>query len=257
MVSFIQSNAAVTAALLASLATTDAAYARMHLGSRPSMALGSRMLPTPSGQSLFSRDIRRVIHDFDEMFDTVLGDRNEMFYEPFSLQRMSKPSYLLQGTPTPNALAPSVAENAYGITQDDKQLQIVVGVPGANASDINLQLEDDGRLLRISGETTREDGGISMHSRFDRAFTLNRDVDTNKISAQIDNGVLTITAPKHEKAKETVHRINIVENKKAESDHVAGKEEELKVDISQSRKKEETQKAKPAVDESVIDLDEK
>ena len=187
MVSFYQSNAAVLAALLASTATTDA-YGRYYVGSRPSRALGSRMmLPTRrSGRpSFFSQDIQRVMNGLDEVFDTVLGDVDDMFYEPFQVQRMSRPSYLLQGpAQTLNALAAAgkAKQNAFGITQDDKQLQIVVEVPGATANDINLQLEDDGHLLRISGEMKREEGGISVHSRFDRAFSLNRDVDTSMIS---------------------------------------------------------------------------
>jgi len=242
-------------ALLASVALTEAAYGRVYLGSRPSMALGSRMLLSLSDPSLFSRDIRRVMHDVDEMFGTMLGDMDEMFYEPLSLQR-SRPYYLLQGKPAANALSQSSkAENAFGITQDDKQIQIAVDVPGAKASDINLQLEEDNRLLRISGETKYEEGGISVHSQFERSFTLNCDIDTSQISAQMDNGVLVITAPKYKEAKDTARRIDVVETKKVESDEVADTEEG--VDVSSSHEKEESQKVKPEVDESVIDLDEK
>lgn len=258
MVSFTQSNTAIMGVLLASAATSDAAYGRYFVGSRPTRELGSRMmLPTHRGrQSLVSQDIQRVLHDFDEMFSTVLGGADEVFYEPFQLQRRNRPSYLLQG-PTQllnNLAATSKTKNASGITQDEKQLQIVVDVPGATANDIHLQLEDDGHLLKISGETKREEGGISVHSRFDRAFTLNRDVDTSKISAQMDNGVLTITAPKFEKAKETARRIDIVENKQNESPGVT-EQEEVVASVSQE-KRDESQEAKPEVDESVIDLDE-
>jgi hypothetical protein len=48
-------------------------------------------------------------------------------------------------------------------------------VQGASANDIVLHLEEDERMLRISGETKQEDGGISVHSRFDRSFKLDRD----------------------------------------------------------------------------------
>ena len=162
----------------------------------------------------------------------------------------------LQGKPAANALSQSSkAENAFGITQDDKQIQIVADVPGAKASDIILQLEEDGHLLRISGEMKHEEGGISVHSRFERSFELNRDIDTSQISAQMDNGVFTITAPKYKEAKDTARRIDVVETKKVESDEVADTEEG--VDVSSSHEKEESQKVKPEVDESVIDLDEK
>mmetsp|Transcript_26005 Transcript_26005/g.47152 ORF Transcript_26005/g.47152 Transcript_26005/m.47152 type:complete len:260 (-) Transcript_26005:85-864(-) len=254
MVSFIQSSAAVLAALLASSASTEAAYGNIYWGSRPSTALGSRTLPVRSGPSLFSRDIRRVIHDFDDVFGTMLGDLDDRFYEPLALQRMRRPSQLLEGTLIPNILAQSgAAKNALGIMQDDKQIQITVDAQGAKASDINLQLEEDDRRLTISGETKREEGGVSLHSRFERSFTLSRDIDTSQISAQMDNGVLTVTAPKYEEVRESIRRINIEENEKIESENVGKKEGG--VDVSSSHEEDDSQKVKPKVDESVIDLD--
>ena len=223
------------------------------------------MSPFFNGRSLFSPDFGRVMNGMDEMFDSMLGD---MLYDPFpSMQRrISRPRYLLQGTPSSalSALAPSTTQaksNALGITQDDTKLQIAVEVPGAKASDINLELNENGRVLTISGETKREEGGISMHSSFQRMFTLGRDVDTTNISAQIDNGVLTITAPKVvvEEAKENVRKIDIVENKmiEGEGDTPLSKEEE-DVDASSVHQKEEGEvaaKSAEVVDESVIDLD--
>mmetsp|Transcript_27190 Transcript_27190/g.51375 ORF Transcript_27190/g.51375 Transcript_27190/m.51375 type:complete len:173 (-) Transcript_27190:84-602(-) len=167
---------------------------------------------------------------------------------------MRRPSQLLEGSLIPNALAQSgAAKNALGIMQDDKQIQITVDAPGAKASDINLQLKEDGRRLTISGETKREEGDISVHSRFERSFTLSRDIDTSQISAQMDNGVLTITAPKYEEVRENILRINIVENEKIESDNVG--EKEGGVGVSSSHEEDDSQKATPKKDESVIDLD--
>ncbi|KAL9187763.1 hypothetical protein ACHAXT_006141 [Thalassiosira profunda] len=200
-------------------------------------------------RSIFSRDV-------DAMLDSMLGDMNEMFsYEPFPSQRMSRPSYFLQASQAElNALVQSrppnqeAAKNAFGITQDDKQLQIAVEVPGADASDVNLQLKD--RLLTISGETKRENDGISVHSRFERSFALPQDVNADEISARLDDGVLTITAPKYAEAQDTVRKIPIAEEeRKAESDEVTGAEDE----VNASLRVDELQKS--SVDESVIDLD--
>mmetsp|Transcript_10537 Transcript_10537/g.18508 ORF Transcript_10537/g.18508 Transcript_10537/m.18508 type:complete len:267 (+) Transcript_10537:101-901(+) len=261
MVSFLQSSAAVTAALLASLSSTNA-YGRIYFGSRPTMALGNRMQPTRSRPSLFSRGIARTIHDMDEMVNSMLGGMDEMFYEPFALQRISRPSYLLQEKPAKNALSQGMEnKNALGITQDDKQVQFAVEVPGAKASDINLQLDEDGRVLKISGETKREEGGISVHSRFERSFTLNRDIDTSRISARMDDGVLTITAPKYEEVKETVRRIEVAEDNKIEDEKVVEEKERVDASISHEenekspKSKDESQTVKPESDESLIDLD--
>merc|ERR1712013_834440 len=239
------------AALLASLASTEAAYGRVNLGtSRPSMALGSRGLPTLSRPSLFSRDIRRTFHDMEEMFDSMLGDVDAMFYEPLSLQRISRPSlYLLEGKPTTtNALTQGTnAKSALGITQDDKQVQFKIKVPGAKASDINLQLNEDGRVLTISGETKHEEGGISVHSRFEKSFTLGCDVDTSQITAEMEHGTLTVTAPKNE-VKESVRKIEVTEEKTVRSDATLATKEETV---------ESEQDATPVADENVIDLDAK
>ena len=236
----------------------------MNLGRRPSTALGIRMHPSFGGPPIFSRDMRRVMNGMDEMMNSMMGEMDEMFYEPrLTLQEAGRPSYLLQGSPTLNALAQRRAEssglanrNSFGITQDGKQFQIAVDVPGASANDINLELVADGRVLKISGETKRESGGISMHSSFERSFTLPKEVNVSEITAHMDNGVLTITAPKYEEAKENVRKIDIVENKKAEDEaeevvNEANEEE----DASPVQEKEEDQKTKPETDESVIDLD--
>lgn len=206
------------------------------------------------------------MHDVDEIFETMLGGVDEMFYHPYQLQRMSRPSYFVQGGPTLKALTQSrpkntrdLARKAYGITQDDKQLRIVVDVPGAKASDISLQLEEDGRLLRISSETKSEHEGISVRSHFERSFTLSRDIDTSNMAGSIDNGVLTISAPRYEEAKETTRRIDVPESTKSDSnDEVAGGDGDDKVvEASSSQENEEIQRAKlEEVDESVIDLDE-
>merc|ERR1712013_867764 len=240
------------AALLASLASTEAAYGRVYLGtSRPSMALGSRGLPTLSRPSLFSRDIRRTFHDMEEMFDSMLGDVDAMFYEPLSLQRISRPSlYLLEGKPTTtNALTQGTnAKSALGITQDDKQVQFKIKVPGAKASDINLQLNEDGRVLTISGETKHEEGGISVHSRLEKSFTLGRDVDTSQITAEMEHGTLTITAPKNEEVKKSVRKIEVTEEKMVRSDATLAADEETV---------ESEQDTTPVADENLIDLDAK
>ena len=154
MVSFLQSSAALATVttLLSSLATSDA-YARFYMSpTRPSSALGY----SSGGRrgSLFSNDMRRVMNDMDSMMDSML---DEVMVDPYSLTRSrmrSRPlSYLLQGS-TPSsrrALAgtscnPSLHNNAaprFGITQDEKQIQLVLEVPaGATANDINLSLEE-------------------------------------------------------------------------------------------------------------------
>jgi HSP20 family protein len=265
MVSFLRSNEAVISALLlaSSLAKTDA-YARFHHHARPTTALASRMIHGGAfgGPSLLlSRDARRVMHEMDGMLDAMLGDFDAMFYNgprlPSPRVRGGPPPQLLhRGVPALYALdsIARTSRNAHGIVQDDKQLEIAMDVQGAGAGDVHIRLDDDDRVLRISGETRREEGGISVHSRFDRAFALNRDVDTSKIVARIDDGVLTISAPKYAKGDvmDNVRRIDIVENGKVEDDEAASDKE---VETSTSDKEEDTPRMEQEVDDTLIDLD--
>ena len=286
MVHFLPSNrAAIAVALVAASSSTssDAAYGRYYIDTpRPSaMAFGSRMLPiigTPSG--LISRDPRRdLMYEMDEMLNSMLGggrrqsrsrSLDELFYEPFAFRPPS--SYFLQELPlTLNALLPSTSaasttpitalatRTTFGITQDDEtQLQIVVHLPpGTTARDVNLKLNEDNHVLSISGETKREEGGISVHSRFDRSFTLHpRDVDMSKIMAQLDdNGVLTIIALKFPKVdeevgKENVRRIDIVEQQ-----HDVKEADDKMVIEDKVEKHDDMVTAEMNVDDSVIDLD--
>lgn len=108
----------------------------------------------------------------------------------------------------------------YEVTEDDKQFQLAVDVPGVKAGDLNIQLEQGGRVLRLSGgrKVRSADGKSVNESKFEKSFTIDRSIDSNKISANLADGVLVITAPKHTKQEE-VQKIVITEHahKTAES----------------------------------------
>ena len=80
------------------------------------------------------------------------------------------------------------------------------------------------------------------------------------ISAQIDNGLLTIVAPKFEseEVKSNVRRIDIVENKKIDSVAGNGASSNEQADTQASSQNKEESPAmleQEVVDENVIDLD--
>ncbi len=248
--------------LLAMTASTEA-YRMTYRPAFPQLALRRAPPSSLARQSYFPRDIGRMMDDVDELFDSMLGDVSDMFYDPFPLQRMRRPSYLLEGRHA--ALAPKRPVNTYSITQDEKQVTMVVTVPGAKASDVKLDLDEDNRTLRISGETKMENEGISVHSRFDKSFTLDRNLDISGVTAEFDNGVLTITAPKFQEVKDSVRRIDIVDNSSSDEEvnDVAGEKKGDKIEDTDNEVKAEAEpveqnndEVKPEVDESVIDLDE-
>jgi len=208
------------------------------------------------------------MEDVDELFDSMLGDVNDMYFDSSPFQRRNKPYYLLEGRPSA-AVAPKRPVNTYSITQDEKQVKMIVTVPGAKASDVKLDLDEDNRTLRISGETKLENEGISVHSKFDKSFTLDRNLDISGVAAEFDNGVLTITAPKLEEIKDSVRRIDVVDNSSSdetvkevvqtqenEEDDVADAGTEVKAEAETSEQKNEKEEEhEHKADESVIDLD--
>merc|ERR1712070_228628 len=72
-------------------------------------------------------------------------------------------------------------------------------VPGVKPSNLSVHLEQDGRILRISGVREVKHGDMSYESNFDKAFALDKSVDEEKITANLSEGIMTIDAPKKAK----------------------------------------------------------
>ena len=95
------------------------------------------------------------------------------------------------------------------VVETERDIMVVLDVPGCTPGDIELVLENN--LLTINGERRSQwgegDDRRSFHlaerryGRFSRAFVLPRDVDQDGILARFENGVLTVTIPKSEKAR--------------------------------------------------------
>lgn len=94
------------------------------------------------------------------------------------------------------------------IIENDDAYIVEMAVPGMKKSDFNVDVENE--VLTISSEleesketknenfTRREFG----YSSFKRTFTLPDTVETNNISATYKEGILNVTLPKREEAKQ-------------------------------------------------------
>lgn len=93
------------------------------------------------------------------------------------------------------------------IKEEDKQFSIYADVPGVEAKDIDISMENG--VLTIKGErrlaTTEESNAFSRLERargtFLRRFTLPDTADDERISARTKDGVLELVIPKREKAQ--------------------------------------------------------
>ncbi|MDZ7742295.1 MAG: Hsp20/alpha crystallin family protein [Bacteroidota bacterium] len=97
---------------------------------------------------------------------------------------------------------------AVNIVEDKNEFSIEVAAPGLDKNDFNIDL--DHNVLTISSEKKdekKEDNKKFMrrefsYTSFKRSFTLPNTVKADKISATHKDGVLSISIPKKEEAKE-------------------------------------------------------
>lgn len=91
---------------------------------------------------------------------------------------------------------------ALDVVENDKELIFRLDLPGLKPEDVNITIDD--HTLLISGQMgdTVEREGDRYHYRerrtgsFERSIRLPNTVDTDKVDASFENGVLNITLPK-------------------------------------------------------------
>jgi HSP20 family protein len=84
----------------------------------------------------------------------------------------------------------------YEIDDSETAFQIALDVPGVKPEDIDIQLEDDGKVLTIKGQRQVGPPSASRQVKFSKSFSLDPTVDGEKITASLNNGVLLVSAPK-------------------------------------------------------------
>lgn len=100
-----------------------------------------------------------------------------------------------------NATAPSI-----NVIESDKSYTVEVAAPGMTKDDFNIHLGEDNELM-ISMEKKSENKEENKdnkkylrrefsYSKFQQSLVLPDDVDKEKISAQVHDGVLSIELPK-------------------------------------------------------------
>lgn len=108
---------------------------------------------------------------------------------------------LLSSTPAP--LARGIAMPSMDVyNEDDKNLMVEVQAPGYDKDDVSVDVQNG--VLEIRGEKheKEEDKGKQRnymvresHGSFFRRLALPENVDENNVTADFDNGVLSVTLP--------------------------------------------------------------
>jgi len=87
-------------------------------------------------------------------------------------------------------------------TEEDEQYILKAEVPGLTQDDITIEFKDGNMTINASYETIDEKDGSVLAFRsgsFTRTFDV-RDIDSEKVYAEIKDGILTLTLPKKEDA---------------------------------------------------------
>merc|ERR1712224_654308 len=96
------------------------------------------------------------------------------------------------------------------LVDDDEKFELSIDVPGVKEEDIDVKLEDG--LLTVQGHRMASSDSSSQFitSKFSKSFSLDKTVDVEQITAELKNGVLTVSAPKDMKRlEENVRRIPV------------------------------------------------
>lgn len=103
------------------------------------------------------------------------------------------------------------------VRNEENQVVIEAEVPGLTKDQISVEV--DNGILRIKGEKKAIDEKKAQtyihrelkHSSFCRSFSVGENVDTAKLGAKFENGILEVTLPKRvpEKKVEPVQKVEI------------------------------------------------
>lgn len=91
------------------------------------------------------------------------------------------------------------------IYETPNEVILLADMPGVSKENLHVEIDKD--ELTISGKYTDTDSSSKkllsecLYGEYYRVFTLSDTIDQEKITAKLDNGVLTVTLPKHEKVK--------------------------------------------------------
>ena len=78
--------------------------------------------------------------------------------------------------------------------ENEKEYYLTMDVPGMSKNDIEVTF--DSNRLKISGQRKSDKYNSYEYGKMERTFSVPSNVEADKISAKIDNGVLKVLLPK-------------------------------------------------------------
>jgi HSP20 family protein len=144
-------------------------------------------------------------------FSTLQDRMNRLFRESYGPEGREE-------SLTSTTFAPPV-----DVYEDEHNVTLKIEVPGIDEKDIDVRIENN--VLTVHGERKLEKEEKEENFRrverqygsFTRTFTLPNTVDSEKVSANYDKGILKIGLPKKAEAKPKQIQVNVGSEKTLES----------------------------------------
>lgn len=89
------------------------------------------------------------------------------------------------------------------IYEDAEGITLMADMPGVSKDRLTVQVDQDTLLVEGEAQIAMPEGMEALHAdvqstRYRRGFTLSRELASDKVDANLKDGVLTIRIPKHE-----------------------------------------------------------
>jgi len=91
--------------------------------------------------------------------------------------------------------------------EDKDNTYVRAELPGVDKADINVEMVED--FLTITAARKTKDGDKEESFSFSRSVSIPGAVQSDKVAAAYENGVLTVTLPKREEAKPRKISVNV------------------------------------------------
>jgi HSP20 family protein len=144
----------------------------------------------------WEQDLARLQNELNRLFDDRM----------FRFNRLSSPAEEELGA----GFSPAV-----DIYEDQEGVTLTAELPGIEAKDVDLRIENGVLTLRGQRKLEREEskqnyGRVERaYGTFSRSFTLPPTVDPDKVRAEAKNGLLNIHLPKREESKPRAIRVQV------------------------------------------------
>jgi HSP20 family protein len=97
------------------------------------------------------------------------------------------------------------------VVKEENKYSLSIALPGVSKKDVIINIEKNKLTIKSDTEDANTDIKYRLrefnYAKFERAFTLSDDADTDNISAKFEKGILTITIPTLKEAGPTEIKI--------------------------------------------------